>query len=340
MWNENGVGDFHMSFIRSAPAWLVGAAVSLGGIAYTSVASAADMPVKAKVVPVVGASVPLDVHGYVYLTFATTRVTPGGLLIYKQNGYLTQIDTGVSLDIYKNPTGFINSVSVFGGVWNEFWSAAPPGARAWQEMDWWLGVTVGFAEYWKFTAQNLVFEFPSGGSVENYYFILSYDDSHWGWPVAFNPTVKLFYNANGGSTVVFGKRDDTYRVELGVAPTVAMQKYWGVPLTFGFPTWVTIAPSSYYNRNDFSTARCGTTQTLPCGLDNVGVVSTGIQAKFALDAFVPKRLGSWYVKAGAQYYHIVNDALLAAQVVTGAATSFNNAHRDVVVGTAGVGFSF
>ncbi len=55
---------------------------------------------------------------------------------------------------------------------------------------------------------------------------------------------------------------------------------------------------------------------------------------------MPKRLGNWYVKAEGHYYHISNDALLAAQVVTGAATSFHNAKEDVFVGSGSFGFTF
>jgi len=47
-------------------------------------------------------------------------------MIYNNGGYLTQADVGLSLDLYKDPTGFINSISVYGGVWNEFWSSPPP----------------------------------------------------------------------------------------------------------------------------------------------------------------------------------------------------------------------
>jgi hypothetical protein len=55
---------------------------------------------------------------------------------------------------------------------------------------------------------------------------------------------------------------------------------------------------------------------------------------------IPARLGGWYVKAGVQYYHISNDALLASQVITGAAPNFAGAHKDVVVGNTGIGFTF
>ena len=122
--------------------------------------------------------------------------------------------------------------------------------------------------------------------------------------------MKLFYAASGPSTVVLGKRGDTFDVEIGMVPTLDTKKYTGVPLIFSAPTWVTVGPKSYWNRNDGTTNFCGALSNAPCALSNAGVFSTGIQAKYMLETFVPKRLGSWYVKGGFQYYHIINDALL------------------------------
>jgi hypothetical protein len=326
-----------MSIIRSATAVLGGAALSLGLAGVSSVASAADLPVKA--VPVASPWV-LDVHGYADVTFANTRVTNGGLYLYSR-GYLTQVDTGLALDIYKNPTGFINSFSVFGGVWNEFWDSPPVGGRVWQEMDMWIGFSVGFAKYWKFTAQHVQFHFPSAiPTAYNYDFKLSYDDSWTGFPIAFNPYIDVFYNASGGSTVVLGKTGSTYRVSIGVVPTVSFMKSAGIPLTVSFPTWVTVGPSEFWNRQDGTTNFCGATTSSPCSSNSTGYYSTGLQARLGLESFIPKRLGSWYVKGGVQYYHLVNDSLLAAQTLVGSAATFPTAKRDIVVGNVGVGFAF
>jgi hypothetical protein len=326
-----------MSLLRSTSTLLAAAAVSFGVAA--NGASAADLPVKA--VPVVGASVPLDVHGYVDYTLASNRVTGGGLLLYPDRGPLQQVNVGLGLDIYKDPMGFINLVTVYGGVWNEFWTDPPPGGRAWQEMDWWVGVSAVFAKYFKFDAQHVQFNFPNGiPTAYNYVFSLSYDDSGWGLPFTINPYISLFYNAAGGSTVVYGRTSDGYRITAGIVPTVNLKPI-GIPqLTFFFPTAVVFGPSDFWNRANGTTNVCGVTGTLPCALSNLGMFTTGIQAKYALDAFVPKRLGNWYVKASGHYYYIFNDALLAAQAVTGAATSFATAKRDIFIGTGSVGFSF
>ncbi len=325
-----------MSRFRSASALAVGAALSLGLVASASVASAADLPVKA--VPV-AAAVPLDVHGFFDLTIASNRVTGGGLLLYPSRGALTQAATGLSLDVYKDPGGFINSISLYGGVWNEFWSSPGGGNRTWQEMDWWVGASIGFAKYWKFSAEHLEFHFPNAiPTAYNYVFTLVYNDAHWGWPIPLNPYVSVFYNAAGGSTVVFGKRSGGYRVTLGIAPSISPFK--GIPLSLTFPTSIVLGPSEFWNRADGTTNVCGPLGTLPCATSSVGMITTGLQAKLLIDSIIPKRLGTWYIKGGVQYYHIMNDSLLAAQVVTGAATTFATAHKDVLVGTGGIGFSF
>jgi len=328
-----------MLLVRSASRLLAAITLSLGTV---SLASAADLPTKAPV-PVVGASVPLDVHGGFDFTLASNRVTGGGLLLYPNRGVLDQVNVGLGLDIYKDPMGFINLVTVYGGVWNEFWSDPPPGGRVWQEMDWWVGMSTVFAKYWKLDVQHVQFNFPNGiPTAYNYVFTLGYDDSGWGLPFTFNPYVSLFYNAAGGSTVVLGKTGNTYRVTLGVVPTVNMKPI-GIPqLTFFFPTSVVVGPSDFWNRNDGTTNLCGTPQTLPCALSNVGFVTTGIQGKYDLTGIIPKRLGNWYVKAAGHYYRITNDALLAAQtpVGTGAVASFAEVKRDIFLATSSVGFSF
>lgn len=324
---------------KSVASFIAGLALTLG---IAGAASAADlMPVKAP--PKIGPYMPLDVHGYADLTFANTRVTPGGLMVYPTRGVLTQVETGLSLDLYKNTGAFLNSITLFGGIWSESWSDPPVGGRNWQEVDWWIGASFGFADYWKFSAQHLQFMFPPGlGTMRMFTFTLSYSDAHWGWPVAFNPYVSVFYEYEGPSTVVLGKNGDTFRVELGVKPGFSIEKATGIPLSFSFPTWVMVGPSSYWNRADGTTNFCGPTVAIgtPCDSDGIGVVSTGIQAKLSLASWIPSRLGSWYIKGGVQYYHILNDTLLGAQVALGNVGRFADAKEDIFVASGGVGFSF
>jgi len=323
-----------MSLIRAASALLVGAAISLGVVG--SSAAADLLPVKAKAPP----ATPwvLDVHGGFDLNYQSSRVTGSGLLLYPTSSSLLQPSAGLRLDIYKDPTGFINSFSVYGGVWSESWLDSPPATRHWQEVDWWGGFTVGFAKYWRFTAEFVQFAFPSGGSVNNVNFTVGFDDSSF-WPIAFNPYITVWYVASGGPAVPLGEEHGT-RFTVGVAPTVT--PWQTIPLSLTFPVSVTFADTKFWNREDGTTSFCGTLNNLPCDADNFGFFLAGVDAKYTL-GWVPKRLGSWYVKGGLHYYRIMNDALLAGQTAvagTNVVGTFDDAHKDIIVLNTGIGFTF
>jgi hypothetical protein len=349
---------------------IAAAALNVGVMYSGSIASAADMPVKALPPPVASPFV-LDVHGFFDVSFKNAYITPRGLLV-TNTGLTTQVLGGMVLDIYKDKSGFINDVSVYGGVWNDLWSKQnDPHVGSWNEFDWFIGGDVKFAQYWKFGAQYIEFVPPahdlitSFPSVErNVEFSLSYDDSNWwgGAPFAINPYVKLFYAASGPSTVVLGKGGDTFDVELGIAPSYDFKKSTGVALTLSAPTWITVGPEDYWNKGVFIAGNasnintrffagasnfCGPQSNLACETSDVGVFSTGIKGKLMIDSVVPKRLGDWYITGGVQYYRILNDALQAAQIFTGSGGgasnvygSFPQTHQDIVVASAGFGFGF
>jgi hypothetical protein len=326
-----------MGFNRYAGALLAGAA-GLGMSLGVTTSFAADMPVKAPP-PVVE---PLDMHAFFDLSFKNAYITPRGLLV-TNTGLTTQVLTGLAADVYKNKTGFINSVSFYGYVWNDLWSNQNhPKVGSWNEFDWAVGMTVKFAQNWKFGVEYVEFLSPPGNfSIErNIEFTLAYDDSSWwgGGPFTLNPYVKLFYAvSSASSTVVVGKAGGTYDVEIGIVPTLDMKRYLGIPLQLSAPTWVTVGPSDYWNVGGNV---CG---TVLCSTDNVGVFSTGLTGKLALD-WVPARYGKWYAKAGFQYYDFLNDNLQLAQQATlglGAGPAgFAKTHKDYVVGFGGFGFSF
>jgi hypothetical protein len=322
-----------MGFNRYAGALLASVA-GLGMSLGVTASYAADMPLKAPP-PVVE---PLDMHAFFDASFKNAYITPRGLLV-TNTGLTTQILAGLAGDVYKSKTGFINSVSVYSYVWNDLWSKQNhPTVGSWNEFDWAVGMTVKFAQNWKFGVEYVEFLSPPGNfSIErNIEFSLAYDDSGWwgGGPFTLNPYVKLFYAvSSGSSTVVVGKAGGTYDVEIGIVPTLDMKRYLGIPLTLSAPTWVTVGPSDYWNVGGNV---CGTSL---CSTDNVGVFSTGLTAKLALD-WVPARYGKWYAKAGFQYYDFLNDNLQRAQQTTLGISDFANTHKDYVVGFGGLGFTF
>jgi hypothetical protein len=300
----------------------------------------------------------LDVHGSVDFTIANTRVTGGGLFLYPTGSLLFQQTTGVQLDVYKDKSSFINSFSVFGGLWNEVYTD-PNGFQTafkhWQEMDWWAGANIGFAEHWTLNGQHLEFVFPWDGSIKNDVFKLSFDDSYWGYPITINPYFQVFYVESGGSSVLLGRTSSTERLEVGIVPTYSLMKPYGVPITLSAPTWVDFGPTDFWNRADGTTNLCGPTSTLPCALSNWGYFSSGLTAKYTFPGtVVPTRLGSWYLKGGVQWFHMLNDALLAAQGTgglppgmaetayagTAAVAGFPQAKKDIAVVSGSVGFAW
>ena len=340
-----------MSVCASARTLIAAAAMGVAAACTGSGAFAADLPVKA---PPLAPPLPLDIHGFFDLSFKNDYITPRGLLV-TNTGLTTQALMGLVFDVYKNKNGFLQDVSFYGGVWNDLWSDQHSASVGpWNEFDWFVGVDFAFADYWKFGVQYIEFippahelatSFPA--TEHNIEFSLAYDDTHWGWAIPLHPYVKLFYENSGPSTVVLGDKGDTFDVEIGIVPALALKKYTGVPITLTAPTWFTVGPSKYWNRQDGTTNFCGTTSSLPCADSNFGVVSTGLTAKMPIDFIIPTRLGNWYVSGGFQYYHILNDSLLAAQIFTGAAGggagvfgTFPKAHEDVVVGFTGIGMTF
>jgi hypothetical protein len=319
---------------------------------FGSAAFAADMAIKA---PLTSPWI-FDVHGSFDFNMTNTRVNGGGLLLYNTDSFVVQPGVDLALDIYKDPTAFINSFSVFGGVWNED-ITNPHGFqtlfRHWQELDWWVGASFGFAQHWTFSTQHLELAFPWDGTINNDVFRLTLDDSYLGWPIALNPWVQMFYTERGGSPVIFGRKSSIEHFAIGITPAFGLMKSAGIPLTVTIPVWFDFGPSAFWNRNDGTTNFCGPTSSSPCPLSNLGYFSAGLQAKYTLGSVLPKRLSAWNVHAGIQYFHIINDAMLAAQeagaagvapetalVGTGVVQFYPQAKRDVAVGSVGFGFSF
>lgn len=301
-------------------------------------ASAADLPAEAPPVAPTPA-VPLDVHGFLDVSFKPDYISPRGLLI-SNAGLTSQIATGFSLDLRKNRDGFINDVALNFGTWNDLWSDQnSPTVGSWNELDWWIGGATAFADDWNFGITYVEFLKPPRAftTIRNVELSLHYSDPWSERALTFNPYVKLFYSTSGPSTVAVGKKGGTYDVELGFEPTINLKKYGWPPVTLAAPTWVTVGPAGFWNRG---VKGCGASVLTPCATSNAGVFSTGVRAKLPVDFLIPPRPGKWYVDGGLQYYYLINDSLLLAQTATGTARSFGGAERRVAVGFVGFAFTY
>ena len=299
-------------------------------------ASAADLPAYTKAPP--PAPEASNIHGFFDAGFATDYMTHRGVLVINR-GLTSQLSMGLSADIYKNKSNFINTITLYGGVWNDLASEQrDPLVGSLNEYDWWVGGKVGFAQNWTLDTQFIEFVSPIVGGFgrrDHVSVTLSYDDASWGLPIQLKPYINGWYTTNGSSDIAgLGKGQSGY-VEFGMVPTLNWAKTYGVIWTA--PTYISVGPKDYWNNG---TLGCGT-PTTPCSTSNAGVVSTGLTATVPITWISPS-YGNWSVRGGFQYYHLINDALLLAQapVGTGTASSYATAKRDVVVGFAGIGFNF
>ena len=314
-------------------------AAAAATITTAGMASAADLPSKKSIPVLAAAAEPSAVHGFLDFTYANGMMSGGGKPLYKSGVSLLETTAGLSVDLYSSKTGPINSFTAFVGGWAQSWNDAPTGSARMQEYDWWAGATIGFADYYKLTVQELQFQIPNAGPkgikvVENMTATLSYDDAHLGLPIALNPYVNVFYNYGGASSMGLGKTG-TYRVDLGIGPSYSFMKSAGVPLTLTVPAQISLGPSDmYYNGQKL----CGPNSNQTCSTGTFQYVMTGLQAKYDLGQIIPKKFGSWSLKAGVKYFHIMNDGIIANQV--GGATTFPLAKTNYPVFSTGINVSF
>ena len=271
-----------------------------------------------------------DVHGYFDFVVKNDYITPRGLLVH-DTGVAIQILMGLALDVYKDPDQSISDISVFLGIWNDIWTKQDnPNVGGWVECDWFAGFDVSFGKNWKLHSQFIEFLSPPGNFTpeNNAEFTLSYDDSKGNLPIAFNPYVRLFWAISGDSTIVVGRHGNTYYVEFGMTPTITFNEC--MPIILSAPTWISVGPTSFWD---------GSKKALKHRESHFGVFSTGLKGTIELN-FIPKSLGKWYFDTGFQYYYLINDNLLQAQVYTLNLSSIHSAKRNVCVGYAGFGFEF
>ena len=316
--------------------------LAAAAVSFATAGFAADLPSK-KSLPTLAAAEPSAIHGFMDFGYASGRVTGGGVPLYKSGAVLLQSDVGVEIDLYKNKTAFINSVSVFVGAWAESLNNPAAGGKRMQEYDWSAGASVGFADHFKLTAQSLQFQIQSTSPapqvvVKNATLALAYDDAHLGLPIALNPSATIFYNMGGGAAAMGLGKTGTYRVDLAIAPGYSFQKSAGIPLSFSVPTSISMGPADmYYVSSDkgCGAAATGKNTGTVCSTNTFEMFSTGLQAKYDLGQIIPKKFGSWSAKAGVQYYQFLSDAIKANQGGTVASRKSN-----FTVFSTGVGVSF
>lgn len=175
---------------------------------------------------------------------------------------------------------------------------------------------------------------------------LTYNDASWGWPVTFNPYVEWYYdfgNVNGAAAgssaqtpACFTCGPNKSNFYVGIDLTWNASKWWGFPLTFKVPTYVTLGPEDFWTGgagNPVGTVNA--LSGLTVGNDGiVGMFTTGLTAIWDLK-FIPVQYGGWYIRGGFQWYDLINNNLIISE-----AESINKTERSIWVGFAGLGVHF
>ena len=353
-----------MSKIRSSIALVVGCvwALGLGGAAF-----AADMglPTKAPPPP---APPPLDIHGFVETDWESFLINPQGQALIN-HGAVTTL-AGLDWVLYKNKGGFINKITAGGLVaadWSSnfpgYWGAFEPSQNGdLFDVVMAIDASVTFGQYWTLT--DTYFNVYSGDVAPSaaaaaagfgtigFTFLnfnelrLGLNDSFTGWPITFNPYVSWYYEFAGGSAAVMPACFDCQvgsDFTIGMTPTLNM-KMWGAPwLTFKAPTYVTVGPTSFWGCAFGAACSTPAVAGSPGSSGGVGVFTTGLTAVASL-TWIPANYGSWYAKAGFQWYDIVNANLQASNAFSicglAFATCNTNNTNSVFVGFAGLGVGF
>lgn len=250
-----------------------------------------------------------SLHGFGDVSVKNDYVTPRGLVVTTE-GVTVQVLNGLVL---VSPGGF----AIHAGTWTDL----NPGygdinTDSINEFDFFVGVSGEIApnleagvEYVQFVSGQNAFE-----DERNIEFSLKYHDK--GDALTINPYVKLFWAVDGDSTVVFGKRGDTFDVEIGAVPTYKTDGF-----TLSAPTWITVGPKTYWGTGANKDG-------------NFGVFSTGLKGSVPLK-FIKGGAGA-SVYAQVQYYHLINDNLVAAKALLNSGDD----NRDHVVFGGGMSFGF
>jgi len=280
----------------------------------------------AKISPVVEPPPSPWIHALLKVDVSDHYITPRGLNVENQ-GLIVQPLFLIFWNLYSNPDGFINDVTLTTGVWTSVHTrTSGPEDGNWNEVDPIAGLAFKFAKYWQFDVNYTAFEsmvsaFPTSQHME---LKLSFNDGAYTGNKTFsiNPYVAFWKELSDKATVRFNQAtsSESHYFTLGMTPTIDLKV-----VKFEFPTFINYTDNDFYQRFDGTGGGSG-----------IAVIRTGVQATVPLN-FVPKSMGFWSVYAGVKYYHLNNPGLLDGNQVLGADGS---RERDLVQFHGGVSIFF
>jgi hypothetical protein len=239
-----------------------------------------------------------NLSGLVGVDFKTDYISRG--LVLENQGFIAQPYGELAFKLMENKEG-LQKVSLYGGIWNSLHSEHTdeegdrPGedssTDAWYEFDWYVGLSVNFADKW--TAQLSYWEFISPndgfGTSHNVELRLKYNDTGmFAKDFALNPYGVIFVELDGKAGT--GTDEGVY-FELGIAPALPAFGGPDYPITVAFPIAVGLGASNFYGEEDDRS-------------DNefFGYVSVSAVASMPLKFMADAGFGNWSWNIGGSVY--------------------------------------
>ena len=245
-------------------------------------------------------------------------VTPRGMIV-RDSGLTLQPLLLVFFNAYRGE-GFINDVTLIGGVWNDFGTSgvskhAPYGSDPktnWTEIDPIAGIAIGFAKDFKLEMTYTSFvehilDIPTSHNLETK---LSFNDSDYLGAFALHPYVSYWQELSQKTTSaqvpysVFGPSSDSGKhaqpgsscyLEFGIKPGYTFKSLGDLKIEA--PCRLLLANDRFYGEYYESSPTLG-----------VGLYEVGLKATLPLK-FMPKDAGNWKVGVGVRYMNFVDDNL-------------------------------
>jgi hypothetical protein len=262
------------------------------------------------------------IHALLQVELGDHYITPRGLDVVDK-GLTVQPLVVIMFDLYKSKDGFLNDISLWGSLWNDWGTtpypvknSAPPGSKSgnWNEIDPAGGVEFKFAKGFDLNLAYTGFRSLTDSYLTstNFDAKLTYHDSCMG-PFSLNPSVEYFQELSNKATVAFNYATDGegYYFSLGLDPTYKCDP---IPLTIEIPSFVNIVSENFYQKFNGTGGGSG-----------AAVISTGIKFSTPL-TFIPKSYGSWTAYAGYEFYYLNNQGLLDGNL---ALTGKNHEEHDL-----------
>jgi len=297
---------------RRIGANLLGASL-LGSLAGTAALPLAVTTVKAD-------DAPSHVNFLANLDLANEYVTPRGMMVRNQGLTVQPLLLGL-IGLYKGD-GFINSVSLDAGAWNDIGTKSvgtgtgTPGyngkpATPWTEIDPIAGISIGFAKSFELDVTYTDFdEMIEGiGFSQHLDSKLSFDDSSYlglgGF--GFHPYFEFWQELSGKAT------DADFPAALGLTPPASHGKYLAPGSSYYFETGL----DPTYTFKDGIKIETPVDVLLPNErfygefydkASTVGIVDVGGKVTVPM-SFMPQGYGHWNFHVGVKYLNFVDDNL-------------------------------